>query len=311
MAGSQEEMLAKLNELLKRSEIDKGEKVLIHVLWASWFRGMSGTKAEATISSIASSWKHLEPLIGNRILDEITGEFWTNEIIPSIRAKTHQGIKFANDRKWLSMFMKWCDENNKGAPGWRRPRLIDPDPETEPGYVYSPEEMNRLVMAADWLLLPKIVMANPHFMRRSEIALMSKERIDRANRLIYLRAEDTKIRKPRIIPYNERLESLFVVMDAKHAELGIVSPWLFPSPINPMKPIGRGGFSTAWETCRRTAGVLEIGTFHDLRRTALTNATNADGANHMQICKVAGLAIEMLQRTYYIPKIEDLRKVIA
>ncbi len=304
------ELAEKLREL--QTLIGDGEKEIkipIRDLWESWAKGMRAMKSMATIASINSSWKHLEPLIGDRYVDEINGEFWTNVVIPKIREKTHQGIKFANDRKWLSMFLKWCVENGKGPRGWIKPRLVDPDPDTEPGYVYTPEEMRRLEANADLLLLTKIVMANPHFMRRSEIALMSKDRIDRANRVMYLRAQDTKIRKPRIIPYNDRLESLFVALDTYHVSRGIISPWLFPARGNPAKSIGRGGFSTAWESCRRRAGLLEIGTFHDLRRTAITDAINAVGSNIMLICTVAGLDAAMAQKIYYKPNIDDLRRV--
>ena len=297
-----------LDELRTMRGEAAGVEEPISNLWLSWARGMSLMKSEATIASLEGSWKHLGPIIGHLSLSEMNGEFWTNEIIPRIREKTHPGFKFFNMRKWLGMFFKWSDENGKAPRHWRKPRLVDPDPEREKGRIYSVEETTRLEAHADWLLLPKLVMACPHFMRRSEIALLKKDRIDRANQIISLRAEDTKIRKGRAFPYNDRLEGLFRELDRRHAELGIVSPYVFPSPRNHAASIGRGGFSTSWATCKRRAGIHGQAKFHWLRKSALTRALRAPGANTLLICRIAGLDVKEAQSTYFLPEMSDLKR---
>lgn len=303
------EVMARLNELREiLGQTPAPPEPSIRELWNSWARGMREMKSDATSRSITSSWKHLDSIIGDRALGSIFGETWTNEIIPAVRRKTKPTFVFFNMRKWLSMFFKWCEENRKAPKDWRRPRLINPDPARPPGRAYSIDETDRLYANADWLLLPKLVMGIEHFMRRSEIALLSKDRVDRVNRTIILRAQDTKIRKARTFPYNERLEALFMIMDEKHAELGIVSPFMFPSPIDPMRPIGRDGFSSAWQTCKRRAGV--IGKFHWTRHTGLTRAFKVPGANFGFVCKFAGLRIEEAMRTYVHIELEDLRGVL-
>lgn len=308
MFQDRNELISKLEELrILMGDMPTVQGPLIGELWESWAKGMRQMKSTATVMSIKSTWKHLGPIIGERTLNEITGEFWTNEIIPKVRAKTHPGFKFFNMRKWLAMFLKWSEENRKAPKDWRRPRLVDPDPERAPGRAYSIDETNRLFAHADLFLQVKLVMSLEHFMRRSEVALLSKDRVDRVKRIIHLRAEDTKIRKARSFPYNERLESLLVQLDAKHAEMGIVSPWVFPSPIDPMKSIGRDGFSSAWQTCKRRANV--VGKWHWLRHTALTRAARAPGANFAKICQFAGLRIDEFQRTYLHLDIDDLRGV--
>lgn len=301
---TQDELAAKLDELLKRTATEHAEKIPFRVFWDSWFKGMSAMKAKATVMSINSSWKHLEPIVGDRAIDEITGEFWTNNVIPMVRERTHPGVKFANDRKWLSSCLKWCEENGKGPKGWHRPKLVDPDPERAAGKAYTVDETDRLILNADWLLLPKIILALEHFMRRSEIALLSKERVDRNRQIIYLRAEDTKIRKARSFPYNDKMELLFKCLDEHYEQLR--SPWIFPSPLDPLKPIGRGGFATSWETCRRRAGVK--GKFHELRHTALTRAARSS-ANIALVCQMAGLDVAMAQKVYWHFDEEDLRKL--
>lgn len=307
MGARKLELVQLLKEILNEDEAPAGKP--IRELWLAWSNGMKQQgKAVATMRSIDSQWKHLELIIGDMPVEKITGELWTNVIIPQVRIQSHPGFVFANMRKWLSMNLKWSEENGKGPQGWRRPRLIDVDPEREAGRAYSIEETGRLETNSDWLLKPKIVMALDHFMRRSEISLLSKERVDRSKRIIHLRAIDTKIRRARSFPYNDRLEELFVAMDLKHAELGIVSPFMFPSPLNASKSIGRGGFQTAWETCKRLSGV--IGKFHWLRHTALTRAFRG-GGNPALICQMAGLDISMAQKVYLHFDTEDLREVLA
>lgn len=302
---SSKEIADKLRELQSLIGEDTAIHPTIAELWESWAKGMSLMKSEATVASIKSAWKHLEPLIGHRHLQEITGEFWVNEIIPAIRSKTHPEFRFFNCKKWISMFFKWCDENQKAPTGWRRPRLIDPDPETKVGKAYSVEETDALILHADWFLRPKIILALELFMRRSEIALLSKDRVDREKRIIYLRAEDCKTRHARSFPFNDAVEEQFKILDEHLGHLN--SPWVFPSPNDPSKSIGRDGFSTAWATCKRKAKV--IGRFHELRHTALTRAFRG-GGNSALICAMAGLNIDVAQRIYLHFSVDDLREVL-
>lgn len=301
------ENVLRLLEILGESD---SSKVPIKELWPSWANGMKQKgKSEATIRSMESAWKHLKHVIGEKLVEEITDEYWTNEILPAVRARTKPTYVFFNMRKWIRMFLKWAETNNKGPRYWHRPNLSDPDPKREPGRAYSPDEVSRLLLNADWLLKPKIIMGIDHFMRRSEISLLSKERVDRAKQIIHLRAQDTKIRKARSFPYSDELEECFNLMDKKHAELGIVSPFVFPSPLDPMKSIARDGFSSAWQTCKRRAKVE--GKFHWCRHTGLTWKFKEDGANHAKICEFAGLRIDEAQKTYVHLETEDLRDVLT
>jgi hypothetical protein len=119
-----------------------------------------------------------------------------------------------------------------------------------------------------------------------------------------LPARITKIRKARSFPYNENLEAHFQILDAKY---GANRKYLFPSPVNPGRSIGRDGFATAWQTCKRRAGV--VGKFHWLRHSALTRAFRS-GKNPALICQVAGLDIKMAQSTYLHFEPEDCREVL-
>lgn len=308
MPNDKELFAAKLKELQAMLGENTTEQPKVRELWSDWYEGMRTTKSKGTSDSILTSWKRLEPFIADKTIPEITNILFTNKIIPTIRKERKQDFKFANIRKWLGMFLGHCIENGLAPSGYRKPRFSNPDPETHAGKDYSLEETDRLMKHADWKMKPKLIMSLNHFMRRSEVALLSCDRLDRINRVIHLRAEDTKIRKARSFPYNQDLEDALVVLDQNYARLKIKSSWVFPSPINHSKSIGRDGFATAWESLKRDAKVK--GRWHDLRHSALSRAFKVPGANQALICAMAGLNISVAQKIYLHITIEDLKAVL-
>src|SRR5690606_287361 len=102
-----------------------------------------------------------------------------------------------------------------------------------------------------------------HFMRRSEVLLMPYSEIDFRNNVINLPAWRTKIRKARSIPVNEK-----TMAKLKARKAASESPFVFPSPRDPMKSVGRLGNQTAWEGAIARANAQDLiirteATFHD------------------------------------------------
>lgn len=280
-------------------------------LWPGFYQGKLETKSKATGQSILSSWKNLETQICNKFPDEVTEDWWLTEYIPLKReevspktGKSNPHRKFMNERKWLLAFLNHLKRQGNLN---KIPRLINPDPPRAKGRAYLNEETFAMIQAADWIFLPKLVMALEHFMRRSEIALLEKTWVDRKNRVINLPASVTKTRQARRIPYNERLEILFNVLDEKFGELN--SPYVFPSPKDPKKSIGRDGFMSAWKSCKRLAEIKGKANFHWLRHTGLTRAFRVPGVNVAKVCAVAGLDIHEAMATYVHFTLDDLRGV--
>lgn len=294
-------------------DVGKPKRFTAWEVWTAWELSMA-LKSTGTKNSIKSAGKHFKPFFESLLIEDITAEWWTNTYIPTKRAQTDKKgrsmaeRKFFNEWKWLSMMLKWGDENGKTAKDWRRPKLTNPDPPREEVEVFTPEEYERLLDNSDWSLMTKIVMAKEHFMRRSEIAFTHRDWIDRKDRTISLPAWACKIRKARTFPYNETLEWLFAIMDWKYEKDGIASGHLFPSPIDHAKSIGRDGFMSSWNTCRRKAGI-EDKTFHGFRHTGLTEAVCTPGSNIEFIGKFAGVAPEELRATYLHLKVAHIRGV--
>jgi integrase len=282
-------------------------------LWPTWFRGKAATKSAGTASSIHSSWKNLEPYIKDKFPDEVSEDWWVTVYIPRKREEVNSRTKcanpkrkFMNERKWLLAFLKYLKRQDLVQ---KVPNLINPDPARARAEIFSRTEFVRLCRTADWSLRAKLVMGRDHFMRRSEIAFLAWDRVDRENRTIHLRAEDTKIRKARTFPYNRRLERLFRLLLADQARAGVPSPFVFPSPTDANKSILRDGFATAWRNCKGRAKVDVRKKFHWLRHTGLTTAFRRQRLGAALICQFAGLSLEEAQRTYLHLTTDDLRGV--
>lgn len=306
-------------ELWGEKKKEKKARQTVGELWAVWYQGMSATKAPKSAESIRTAWKNLRPYAENLFLDEITLTWWTNTYIPKKRAEKNprKGIdnaerKFFNDWKWLSGMLKWAEGEGHGGADWVRPKLFDPDPETDEGVVYSDEQMSALRGNAGLRMLALIVMGEEHFMRRSEGRLLEWARV-RPDQTIHLRAQDTKIREARTFPFNDRLARLFDDLLNEQRAAGIESRYVFPSLVasDEDRPMSFSEFRTEWGRCCRAAGLPEGSRFHWLRHTGLTKAFKSKAANPAVICVFAGLSLEEAMKTYVHFTVTDLREVLV
>lgn len=251
-------------------------------------------KSVGTITSIKASRKHLASYLNTLPIDGITAEWWEMTYIRNERRR-----KLFNDRKWLVGFLKQMQEDGRLD---KMPKLINPDPKSSVGKVFTDEQVGDLLnFAQNEDLYLGILMAATMGMRRLEIFHLRVNRVDLAKNLIRLRVEDTKIRKARSFAISP--VTLPFLIDRCHTG----SEWIFPSKEIPGRPLHKDGFYTAWNNLKETCGVT--GRFHDLRHTFLTKAFNTSGAVPAQICAYAGLSLEEAERTYLHLTEEHSRKV--
>lgn len=279
-------------------------------LWPVWRDGKAQAKSKGTIDSIDSSFKNLSSYISDLFPDELTEDFWLTVYIPRKREEVSKRTgqsnpkrKFMNERKWTLAFLNHLKRQGVLS---RVPKLINPDPERDRAEVFTEDEFSRLLDNADWSLMAKLVMGRDHFMRRSEVAFLAWDRVDLNQRTIHLRAQDTKIRKPRTFPFNESLGCLFAILKAEQVKAGIESPFVFPSPGSPDKSILRDGFNRSWRACKTNAKVSNKKKYHWLRHTGLTLAFKRQRLGAAQICFFAGLSLETAQKTYLHFQTDDL-----
>lgn len=283
-------------EFFGEGKINRG-RILCGELFPEWIN-QKRIKAPNTVASIENSWKHLEPFIKNMLPEEIDEKWWEGHYIPSKRNETHRERRFFNDRKWLAMFLISL---KRAGVITKTPELVNPDPESEVGKVFSDEEVESLLTHAEPDLRLQILMAVSMGMRKGEIMGLSWDRIDLKRKVITLRIEDTKIRKGRKFGISEEV---FAILSARPKS----GRWLFPSPKDPSVRQASNGNKSAWETCRDRAGAY--GRFHDLRHTFLTKAFKST-TNPALICHFAGLSLDEAQRTYLHFTEEDTRLVAS
>lgn len=254
-------------------------------------------KAPATYASIKNQWEiHLKEYFGGLILDEVTGTEWLKYV--NLKRRTHPDRKFFNDRKYLSMFLNWLHRDGLIQ---KIPKLDIVDPEIDEGKVYSKDEISRLLEKATPDLWLQIQMSLTMGMRKGEILTLEWSQIDWIKKTIFLPAFKTKIRRARTFGVSN---ICYLALKARHDDSK--SQWVFPSPLDSSKSVGRDGNKSAWENCRDQSKVT--GRFHFLRHSFLTLAFKAS-VNPALICEYAGLSLEEASKTYLHFSVEDTRVV--
>lgn len=284
----------------------------------SWIeRKRNQNKSEGTLTSMESSGNFFSKFLDSMTEDEITSKWWDDVFIPKTKFLRFKPVfnkgtgeytreeevrstprKFFNDRKWMIAFLEQCLEDGLIK---KVPVLADPDPERDPGKVYTDEEIETLLnMAPHEDLYLAILMGVTMGMRRGEIFGLKSDRIDTKNKIIRLRAQDTKIRKARSFAISPGTQDMILA----RAKAG---PWIFPSKDDKSVPLHKDGYMNAWKGLKFKTGI--VGRFHFLRHTFLTKAFRAPGANAALICHYAGLSLEVAQKVYLHFDDEDTKQV--
>jgi integrase len=114
-------------------------------------------------------------------------------------------------------------------------------------------------------------------MREGEILRLTWDRVDLSNRLIRLKKDMTKERRPKTIPISKTLRSVLMQLPDRGKE-----DFVFTYGKRPIKDL-RDGLKRACEKADIAYGRFTEGgfIFHDLRRTFITNARKAGIASNV------------------------------
>lgn len=125
-------------------------------------------------------------------------------------------------------------------------------------------------------------------LRREELCALETGDIDPARRLLHLRAQTTKSRRARTVPYSEATGMLYATYLQRRRELSRERGPLFlsESPRNRARPISIWTWSKVVEGIAKRAGVPQFST-HTLRHLCLTDLARAGWDLH-EIATFAG-----------------------
>ncbi len=308
-----DKMLGAKNQKAART---KQKKTALELYDESIERAHTLNKSPGTITSMKASRHFFELFLGDMMPDEVTADWWEKVFIPQTKFIRWKAFKdgdgnwqrkqmpnkkqrtFANDCKWIMAMLNRCVRDGLLD---EVPEIINPDPEREPGKVYTDEEIGTLLgMAQNEDLALAIEMGATMGMRRGEIFALQADRVDIKASVIRLRAEDTKTRKKRSFAISPSTLERIVA----RARAG---RWIFPSKADSSKPLHKDGYMTAWKNLKKMTGIS--GRFHFLRHTFLTKAFRTPGSNPALICFYAGLSLEVAQKVYLHFGDDDTRQV--
>lgn len=235
-------------------------------LWAAWLPGFRTLKRQRRIAVTEKQ------NIKNPRLRETFNDY----------AKTFNGVlTYARKKKYLNYFtpIPYLDKK-KG----------------QTGRVYTDEEITRLWHAMSANMQDQYLLCFESMMRKREAICLPKDRFDSKTGVITLRPEDvktgSKTGRGRAFKVSEDLKARLLARINSNPD----SPYFFPSPKNPMKPVNDN--KKAWKGAVRRARLEGRCRWHDLRHSAITKALIDAGANPVMVSQYAGVSIRTIENVY-------------
>lgn len=146
-------------------------------------------------------------------------------------------------------------------------------------------------------------------MRKDEGMLLTWERFDLKTGLITLRPEDVKTgsrtKRGRQIIVADWVRERFIARYEQQKLLN--SPWVFPSPRNPMNP--QRSIKTAWKGAKRRAGITGRLRWHDLRHSGISYLIHVCKLDIVKVSEFVGTSVRTLQRVYLHTRPEHTKEV--
>lgn len=294
---------------------EKGERMITRWLGA----GLDGSKERLLFSDVAEQVLQHESTnrprtysnakiylgqllkeFGHMYIDQINAGLWKNFETKFRLANPEK--HFFNLHKHMSLVMNHAYRLGLLSRPWEQ---ATPKDKIKPARVLTDEEKGDLLFFASERLKHQLTFAMTMGMRLREHLLLSWEQCDMKAKTIRLDPEHTKTKKGRVINMSAQVYGLLRKLK-KDAE----SPYVFPAPGNPDKPMWSN--KTAWRAAKRKAGIKGRCRYHDLRHTFLTECAKLarDGkASVAMICAYCGVSIRVFERTYLHLTHEDTKSV--
>lgn len=247
----------------------------------------------STYLTMISAWNALEPYFGNVFIDELNSNHW-KAFVSKIRQNKPNHTLF-NEYKHLLRLITYSFDSGLLD---HRVKIELPKSQPTKAKIYTPDEITLLLLHADPVYMKYMIpMGCELGMRTHEITQLPKEYVNLKDRVIRLPNSFTKTGASRTIP----LGHVYDLVAEKY--LSNASPYMFPSPVDEMKPISSQGHKRAWAKCKKESRVS--GRFYDLRHTCATRM--AKTISPALAAKILGHDLKMFFSVYCKPSDQDLK----
>jgi len=273
----------------------RGRK-LFEDLWHEWVDQKKSQWSDRYYRDIEDVGRlYFLPAFGHKLPGEVTEEVFDRWVKRIREEKNNPKMRLKKHKAYLTLFLNYL-HRLKLIPN--APKFDNPD--RVPGHrkTYTKDEIQALLKNASMDLRLQIKIGYRMGMRKGEILNLRWNRIDWEESVIRLQAQDTKTKKPRIIPIPKD------ILKELESRVEASSPlWVFPSIKDKRKPQTTN--ETAWAACKRRAGVQ--GRFHELRHTCATQMAHSNISPGIA-CRILGMSLEVYDKVYCQPSETQIKK---
>lgn len=253
------------------------------------------------------SWRHhIEPFWGNLREDEFTKDKFSEFL--AWHRKTKKTLLF-NPLKLLRKIQALLKEDFPvaAAVDIKVPkREADLSREEKGTYVSRSEFAKIQSHLKSTQMKLKADMAYHYGFRLGELVHLNKARVKnvKGRAVIHLGAANTKTRRERQVPLNERTSALLFEQMKNNR-----SPWVFPSRGNHESHVTEQAVDRAWKKAVESAKIYRRVRFHDLRHSCATNFADMELPD-TKACAILGMSLRIYSTVYVKKTSLDLSSVI-
>jgi integrase len=248
-------------------------------------------------------------LFGEVCADEIDEQFWKSWVKKTGRKL---GRNLGDIAKYLSLFLTYAFEEKYIG---RKPRIKNPDRQRNNAIVYENDQIIAFYQNAEPTLQDLIVLAAENPLRphencevRWEMVFFEKDEEGREVVIYRLPASFTKTREARELQLSPRSAS---IIRRRHAERSQGSPYVFPAPQNPNRPLSRKVLGSMWARMKERAKITTPCKFHWLRHSFYSKALLESQTSVAKVSEAGGTSIATLQKRYLKSTARKTREVAA
>lgn len=239
------------------------------------------------------------------LIDNITLESW-EDWITDFKSRKPDCSNFNDYAKHMNLCLNFAYKRKYTTHHLKVP---NPNPtSSDVGRVYTDKEIKALWEAMEQDTKDQFVLSYECFMRLREVLLLEWKRVDLDEGVITLEPKDVKTGSKTGKGRKFKVSTAALQMLRRRHREAIDSPYVFPSPVNPKKPVFDN--KTAWKTVKKRSGIKGQARWHDLRHTALTKALLEAKVPPVLVSEYAGVSLKTIQRVY-LHSNEEATKAVA